>query len=201
LAAIVSVNFKLTPMPKQSLTIVFEFKTSREAFAQRDRILKSVLPVAALDILNPEAAARCNCSGWTLALRAVSAVERYGIEFPGGRDVACGPFWESVSEFTPRYLAEHPNAVVARYSTTHTSMPSLMDQIRSPAVARAGSGVLYAYQPQPAPLPDGQHMIEHAPAGVERWPSPGGDFPLMRRIKDMFDPKGLLNRGALYGRI
>ena len=33
------------------------------------------------------------------------------------------------------------------------------------------------------------------------WPEPGGDFAIMKRIKHMFDPEGLLNSGRLYGRI
>ena len=30
---------------------------------------------------------------------------------------------------------------------------------------------------------------------------PGSDFPVMQKIKQLFDPKLLLNRGRLYGRI
>jgi FAD/FMN-containing dehydrogenase len=37
--------------------------------------------------------------------------------------------------------------------------------------------------------------------GLALWPAPGGDFEIMKRIKQMFDPEGLLNRGRLYGRL
>ena len=33
----------------------------------------------------------------------------------------------------------------------------------------------------------------------ELWPLPGGDFEIMKRVKSMFDPEGLLNSGRLYG--
>jgi FAD/FMN-containing dehydrogenase len=33
------------------------------------------------------------------------------------------------------------------------------------------------------------------------WPEPGGDFAIMKGIKRMFDPEGLLNSGRLYGRL
>jgi FAD/FMN-containing dehydrogenase len=33
------------------------------------------------------------------------------------------------------------------------------------------------------------------------WLSPGGDFAIMQRVKNLFDPANLLNRGRLYGRI
>lgn len=196
LAAIASVNFKLIPLPKQSRTIVFEYDSAGEAFAQRDKILKSILPVAALDVLNPKASAN---QVWTVALRAVNAIERYGVEFPGGRAVDCEPFWSNIQEFTPRYLAEHPDAVVTRYSTTHTAMPALMNALEGPAIARAGSGVVYSYDGKP--IESAKRVIEYGPPGIERWPSPGADLELMRRVKHMFDPKGLLNPGALYGRI
>ena len=33
--------------------------------------MKSILPVAALDVLNPPAAERCGCAGWIVALCGV----------------------------------------------------------------------------------------------------------------------------------
>jgi FAD/FMN-containing dehydrogenase len=48
-------------------------------------------------------------------------------------------------------------------------------------------------------------VIEFAPEERKRaldlWPGPGPDLELMRRIKGLFDPANLLNRGRLYGRI
>ena len=195
LAAIASVNFKLIPLPKQSRTLVFEFSSARDTFAMRDKVLKSILPVAALDVLNPSAS---GSGKWQLALRAVSAIHRYGDAFPGGRDVDCESYWKPIQEFTPEYLTAHPTSVVTRYSTTHTAMPALMEALDGPAIARAGSGVVYGYGACSAKA---SCVIEHGPPGLHRWPKPGPDFPLMQRVKHMLDPKGLLNKGALYGRI
>ena len=48
-------------------------------------------------------------------------------------------------------------------------------------------------------------VIEFAPDESRRtldlWPSPGGDFEIMQRVKHLFDPSNLLNRGRLYRRI
>jgi FAD/FMN-containing dehydrogenase len=48
-------------------------------------------------------------------------------------------------------------------------------------------------------------VIEFSPQeckhSLELWPAPGGDFEIMRRVKNLFDPSNLLNRGRLYGRI
>jgi FAD/FMN-containing dehydrogenase len=39
---------------------------------------------------------------------------------------------------------------------------------------------------------------ESARQNLTLWPSPGGDFEIMKRIKHMFDPESLLNSGRLY---
>ncbi|HVY94299.1 MAG TPA: hypothetical protein VHA14_16170 [Bryobacteraceae bacterium] len=37
--------------------------------------------------------------------------------------------------------------------------------------------------------------------GLSLWPEPGGDFAIMKKIRNLFDPEGLLNNGRLYGRL
>jgi FAD/FMN-containing dehydrogenase len=83
-----------------------------------------------------------------------------------------------------------------------------------PAIARAGSGVCHAYfdNAGEAVAFAAQSAREHAETVVEfspenrkeemvLWPAPGSDLEIMRRIKLMFDPQLLLNRGRLYNRI
>ena len=83
-----------------------------------------------------------------------------------------------------------------------------------PVVARAGSGVCYGYFEQPeaaeawlagAGALGVASVVEFSPEPWKRtaelWPSPGGDLELMRRVKALFDPSNLLNRGRLYRRI
>jgi len=89
-----------------------------------------------------------------------------------------------------------------------------MESFPGPAVARAASGVCYGYFDQAEDTAGWfaranglgwKAVIEFAPEArkrtLELWPSPGGDFELMRRIKALFDPSNLLNRGRLYRRI
>src|SRR5437660_3359699 len=57
LAAIAVVNFKLLPMPQVERMFLMSFDTLDAAIAVRGRILKSVLQPAAIDLLNPPAAA------------------------------------------------------------------------------------------------------------------------------------------------
>jgi FAD/FMN-containing dehydrogenase len=48
-------------------------------------------------------------------------------------------------------------------------------------------------------------VIEFSPEArqqtLDLWPSPGADFEIMKRVKNLFDPSNLLNRGRLYRRI
>jgi FAD/FMN-containing dehydrogenase len=86
-----------------------------------------------------------------------------------------------------------------------------MESFPGAAVARAGSGICYGYferaQAAAAWLGGAQGsgckaVIEFAPDSSRRtlnlWPSPGGDFEIMQRVKHLFDPRNLLNRGRLY---
>jgi len=59
-----------------------------------------------------------------------------------------------------------------------------VEQLDVPFVARAGSGVVYAYHAKDGP---------EAPLA--------SDFATMTKVKEMFDPERLLNRGRLHGRI
>jgi FAD/FMN-containing dehydrogenase len=86
-----------------------------------------------------------------------------------------------------------------------------MEAFPGPAVARAGTGVCYAYFDaaetaaawiKEAMAKNWKAVIEFAPearkAGMELWPAPGRDLEIMKEIKQLFDPSNLLNRGRLY---
>jgi FAD/FMN-containing dehydrogenase len=86
-----------------------------------------------------------------------------------------------------------------------------MQSFPGPAVARAGSGVCYGYFERAQAAADWlgstpraicKAVMEFAPEGSRQtlnlWPAPGGDFEIMQRVKHLFDPRKLLNRGRLY---
>jgi glycolate oxidase FAD binding subunit len=201
LAAIATVNFKLNPIPKESRTLGYSFASATEAFGLRDRVLKGQVQPAALDLLNPAASARLGLgSSWNMILLAVAAVERFEKEYPGAKHLD-DVVWTKIREFTPVFLGEYPDGKIARCSTTHMGLKDLVtDGLKAPVIARAASGVAYLYGDVAVPAGT-QHVYEYAPAGVDRWPTLGSDFAVMQRLKAMFDPEGLLNKGALYGRI
>ena len=80
-----------------------------------------------------------------------------------------------------------------------------------PVIARAGSGVCYGYFTRSdaaarwmasAARHGWKAVIEFAPdeqrSNLDLWPVPGSDWEMMKKIKSMFDPNHLLNRGRLY---
>jgi len=179
LAAIAVVNFKVFPMPVESRTFEMRFATAKEAFAERDRILQSVLQPSAIDIVNwPD--------GFRLLIGAggsAAVLDRYARELAGARVVE-ESVWDEIRRFTPRFLDQHPGGVVVPMSMKLSEMPGVMESLSVPAIARAGNGVIYA------------HYAQKPPAVA--W---NGDFAMMEKVKHMFDPERLLNRGRLYGRI
>jgi glycolate oxidase FAD binding subunit len=220
LAAITVVNFKLQPMPEVERSFLLPFDSAAAAIAARDVILKGQLQPSAIDLMNPAAARTLGNSRWLLALRAggnAAAVERYEQEFANFTDALAfeqerqQTLWRHVENFTPQFLAGHQDGAVIRASCTLKDTEAVMESFPGPAVARAGSGVCYGYferaqaaaewlaGTQPAGC---KAVIEFAPEGSRRrldlWPSPGGDFEIMKRVKHLFDPGNLLNRGRLY---
>lgn len=215
LAAIAVVNFKVQPRPLRERSFVLEYATIAEAAAARDAVLRGVLQPAAVDLLTRGANGGC-----TLAVEAggnAAVIERYQHELAAlGPLRACeGPeedaLWNQVRDFTPRYLAENSEGVVARVSCTLKQVPEVMETLAGPAVARAGSGVVYGYWPRPEAAAEWMEaaarrgwkaVVEFAPEArkgeLDLWPAPGNDLEVMRAVKRMFDPHGLLNRGRMY---
>lgn len=223
LAAITSVNFKLTPAPELERSFLLPFEKLAEAIAARNRILNSVLQPSALDLLNPAAGASVGKQSWLLAISAggnAAAVDRYerdlaplaeGVALEGAQHEA---LWAHIREFTPKFLEAHPDGAVARASCTLKEVEAEIGSFDGPALARAGSGICYGYFANEAEAAQwrrksagraGKAVIEFSPEAskqsLELWASPGSDFELMRQVKNLFDPAHLLNRGRLYGRI
>jgi len=220
LAAIAVVNFKVQPVPEVERTVLLSFTDSKAAFEARNRLLSSVLQPSAIDLFNPPAAGG---PSWVLAVRAAgnqAAVERYERDLAAFGDAVAledspqEEYWRRVQEFTPRFLAAHPDGAVVRASCTLKDLDRFMAPLAVPAVARAGSGVCYVYFDETgsaarylagAAAQGWRAVIEFAPearkTGLELWPAPSNDFEIMQRLKALFDPSNVLNRGRLYHRL
>jgi len=221
LAAIAVVNFKLIPQPPFERTFRFSFAGLEEAMDARDAVLKSPLDPAAIDLLNP-AAVEASKPVYVLAVRAggnAAAIARYARELAsmGAQPIPAyeeAAWWRAIQDFTPRYLDAHKNGAVVRVSCTLKELKAMLRSVPGPAIARAGTGVCYAYFKDFAEAAVFasetaceycETVVEFAPedrkSETALWPAPGQDFEIMKRIKHMFDPEFLLNRGRLYSRI
>ncbi len=210
LAVIASVNFRVHPMPTQTRTFVWEFEKVAEAIARRDMVLKSQLQPAAIDLLKKDGL-------YQLVVQAggsAAVLERYSRELPGARVVEGDlehELWTGIRESTSAFLQAHGEGVVVRISCKLSEVGAILDALPGPAVARAANGVVYAYYAGWSALPlayargPETRVIEFAPEAVrqsnELWPNPGSGFAMMKEIKQMLDPRDLLNRGRLYGRL
>jgi glycolate oxidase FAD binding subunit len=223
LAAIAVVNLKLAPMPEVERSFLLAFDSARNALAARNRILASALQPAAVDLLNQAAGAAFGPAPWLLAIRTGgnrAAADRYQRELAKLADWEAleGPrqeaLWNAIESFTPSFLERNPDGAVVRVSCTLKGLEEAIASFPGPALARAGSGVCYGYFAEsPAAarwtvdaVPRAwKAVIEFSPeerkAALDLWPAPGPDFELMKRLKGLFDPANLLNRGRLYGRI
>ena len=218
LAALASVNFKLLPIPAVERTMLLGVDSPRVAFEIRDQLIRSVLQPSAIDFVNLRAAEEL---GYKKALLAVefggneAVIRRCRQEMSKwGEPVEQTPedanlLWNRIRNFTPTFLEKYTSGVLVRISCTLTAMREVLESLERPVIARAGSGVVYAYFTQSslavnwmAANPKWTAVVEYSPAAEKEkltlWPSPGSDIEIMKRVKDMFDPQNLLNRGRYY---
>jgi len=220
LAAITTVNFKLQPQPEVERSFVVPFDSAAAVLAARDQVLRGQLQPAAMDVLSPGAAGGIGLHQWALALRVggnAAAVQRYEREFAqfGGTRAFENDnqraLWRHVEDFTPAFLKANDDGAVVRASCTLKEIEAVMSSFPGAAIARAGTGVCYGYFERSAAAVEWlaaqrwKAVLEFAPddrrSTADLWPRPGGDLEIMRRVKGLFDPSNLLNRGRLYRRI
>jgi glycolate oxidase FAD binding subunit len=209
LAAIATVNFRVHPMPPATRTFIQEFENIADTMSARDAVLKSELQPSSIDILKSSGSYRLliQAGGSPAVLDRYSRGLTRAQVLEGDEE---RKLWHDICEFTPRFLAENNRSAVLRMSCSLSEVGRVLDWMPATALARAGSGVCYGYFPQVQELAfltdfGPGTVIEFAPPSFRQtadlWPSPGSDFEMMKKIKDMFDPRRLLNRGRLYGRI
>ncbi len=216
LAVMTVINFKLLPMQPAERTFAIEFETPAEAFAARDRLIQGFNQPGAIDLMNPVLAAEHGFRGWTLLLwfggneALMERCEREMVML-GHSKTGKSSFWETVQSLTARFLEKFPDGAVVRISCALDEIAGILGQLTVAAIARAGTGVIYAYFPRVEAASTwlaqaegrGRRAViefasEAAREKVPLWPSPGSDFAIMKRVKHLFDPDALLNRGRLY---
>jgi glycolate oxidase FAD binding subunit len=223
LAAIASVNFKLTPRPAVARTVLFTFDDVSAAMGARNAAIRGVLNPVAVDVLNPVLSAQLGFKNFIVAMMFAgndAVMERSIREASGfgpARALAADEeqrFWSAVHAITPRFLEKFKEGSVVRISTTLEDCADALATLDGPAHAHAASGVVRGWFTRPdgakRAMADAakrgwkaliEFAAENARPHVELWPAPPPDFEIMKNIKRMFDPENLLNRGRLYGQL
>jgi len=123
-----------------------------------------------------------------------------------GGERAPDGFWSGVREVTTQFTS----GAVIRISTKLTGMAQAFDTLSVPAIGRAGNGVSYTCFAQAAEAAAWiaahgakfRHVVESASPEFRRdavlWQAATSDFEMMKKIKNLFDPRHLLNRGRLF---
>jgi glycolate oxidase FAD binding subunit len=221
LAAIATVNFKLVPRPAADRTLLFTFDDIKSAMAARDAAIRGVLNPVAVDLLNPLLAAQFNMKGYVLALMfagndaVIERSHREAAAFGNARALSREEeqrFWTGIQRLTPRHMDKFKEGAVGRIATTLTDCGEAMATVEGPGFAHAASGIVRAWFSRSdaaarwvaaAAKRGWKGVVEFSPDSAKRsltlWPDPGADFEIMKGIKRMFDPEGLLNSGRLYG--
>lgn len=198
LAAISSVNFKLIPVPPLT-------RTFTKSGIHIEPELRGLLQPLAYDILRdePDPVTAFQCGG------SEAMLQRAARELNGWTTIDDEEaFWSRSREFGPRFLAAHPQGALVRVPCQLNELKAVIESLPAAAIARAGNGIVYGA------FADAENAaiwiraqsrsiaVEAAPPDFPselRWTNRGPDFSLMEKIKMMFDPQHLLNKGRLYG--
>ncbi len=180
--------------------------------AARDEVLKSRLQPAAIDIVK-------SAGGYQLAIQAggsPAVLDRYSRELSRMRVVEGADEEDAVARHSRSDAAVSPDARKWRGAACFLRAVRCRPGAGGAAGAgigsrglgrllwllRAGRGFAAFRRWAPAWWSSRRPIFARKPVSkYDLWPQPGNDFAMMKKIKEMFDPQGLLNRGRLYGRI
>ncbi len=225
LAAVMTANFKVFPRPDQTAFLAFASTDAGALLDVRRSILQSVLHPVAIDWLNASAAAGVGLAGGHALLVEISgsaaAVERCRRELAAFRsppvsldEIEVG-IWEDAREFAPRSLRKYPDGAVIRVTTTASRIEELLrlaGELGAALLLRAGNAVGYLAADSfdaarsglqrlrgagfPATVESGSDAVR---SELELWQAREAELAVMRRLKQDFDPRNLLNSGRLFG--
>ena len=192
LGAITEISFKVLPRPALEATLLFEWSEA-DATAQANRWAGQPLPVSATSW--QDGSLRVRLSG---AASAVAAAKTK----MGGEEIVAGDYWSELREQRLAFFT-------AARPLWRVSVPQTAEAIRTahPQLVEWGGGVRWVGgDVDPANIRSAAERLGgHATlfrggdksVGVFH-PLPPALMKIHRRLKDAFDPAGILNPGRMY---
>jgi glycolate oxidase FAD binding subunit len=230
LGIIVEATFKLRPLPQSRLAVAAEFASSADIRSLAHDIHRGALSVSAMQLLNDRNVAPgirktgyyvlvLDVAGTALGVeRSVQEIQRL-VASHAGTPLESGDSEEMT--FSGRLATI--GSLVCKLSILPRKLPELITHLESVGspyiVAYPVSGVVYASWLAPDITLDtitqtraiaarlaASCVFERCPPDLKRRIDVFGDVPpktleLMRRIKQQFDPNGILSPGRFVGRI
>lgn len=199
LGVIVEATFKTVPLPKRSESVSLGFGSAAEACVAANRFYAAGLTVQSARV-------RRGVAGWELHLGLAGmpkAVERSLQEVRGA----------GAPGITPSAAPEP--ACVARTRTLPSLVPALLESLASelpqaaveahPITGLVRVGVSEASALTRVREMEPSCVVERCPAatkaGLDVFGEAPSSLPLMRAVKERFDPRGTLSPGRFVGRI
>jgi glycolate oxidase FAD binding subunit len=215
LGVITEVAFKVYPLPAERLTVTMECRDLADAFPLAREVAGLGPGVMGVAATAPPALSGDQGPRWRVTVMlggtagTVRDLESAVRSAAGQRRVS-----EPEAEDALQSLVEAPGKATMRVSTLPTEAArALADLPVESAVSYPSIGSAYVVAPEITAdevrtarerlLPNGQLLLLHVSGGLRRsagtWGPPGPDFALMRRVKEIFDPEGVMSPGRFVG--
>jgi glycolate oxidase FAD binding subunit len=202
LGVVVSTTWRLHPVAPARRVVVVDLPDAAAAAPLALALARATLTPTAVELLAPaggpaQLAVVFEAIEASVAAQAETAVALLG----SGR----------VDDDVPGGFGERPTgALVLRLAFAPASLAAVLAALPPGAsvTASACSGVAYAALPDPGGLEalraslaphDGTAVVLSGPPGLDHWGPVGDALPLMRRVKDRFDPARRLAPGRFVG--
>jgi glycolate oxidase FAD binding subunit len=224
LGVIVTATFKLYPLTAASRTLVVDLNDPRELGALAGKILGSHLTPTALEFQIPPLRLMVRFESIESAVEQQSSNAMKLIKDAGFNGRAATR--DEENELWARHARPIPDATAVKVSTLPTELPAALTLIESlagtanyTAAGRAGLGVFVLHLTgtrenqkkaitglrESLPAGRGSAVLMNGSRDLRKeldvWGPIGDALPLMKAVKDQFDPEQILNRGRGPGNI
>ncbi len=215
LGVIVSLTFKLAPLPRAEATWGAPFSSPALALAAGFGALERRLALRALEIVSPAAASAAGlASAWWLLARCAGGAAAVGRSLRELGQITAGDVLDGTSLWDRLATIARDKPVIVRVSTRATDLVQALSPLSEGAmvtatlahgVARVGLDADDVALRRHVERLGGAWVLERAPLEVKRaldvWGPLPAAFEIMRRLKREFDPFGTLSPGRFVGRL